>query len=426
MRNGIQQPGSGEPKWTDREMALFSGVPAEDLDSHMAANPSADRGRSFDATEDLIRGDESRRSRPTRRQAPEDVELEYDDEPGDEASDDSGEFEYVDDNAGDVDYRNPSRGTRGRDESWIDADVLDMAEGYGLSEQDLARLENRADFDRLLPMLDAQASNYFRQATQPGQQQLPSQPLTPSWPQSGAYQQQPAQPHQPAQQVQQPQQPVVEQVQDKPGWKDGAIDVEFFKKKYVDKGFDEDTVEALADNLSIIRETQLQNNQLREMLAKQDESIKTQQAYTLQQEQARQSEQFHDACDELDPKFYGQSLDRRGMNATLGQQEQNRRIRLAQAIEGFIIPEIIAKQQAQGMPPKIPSMRSLVKRANAVVFGQEQALRKQSAMRRPVGSASGRSAFRQVPKQRSNEPITHENQVDELMNNPQLLEAWQG
>lgn len=426
-----QHSDQGQPEggFTDRELALLEGLNPDDpqqlatvrrtMPSHDSALEEAENA----ARETPVRRAPARQSAPARKPPIEDdEELEYADDLS--ASEENDEDNFEEDAELDV----PRHGRR-RD--WIDDDVLEIASGYGLDENSLRQLAGREQFEQLLPVLDQQAAAYFSQAAgqhgqpQYGQPQFGNQPV----------QQQPfnafgfPQTQQPNQQ--QSQDPAQQQsaptpAADKPGYKDGVLDVEFYREQYKQKGFDEDTVEALTGNLQIVRDQQLAMKAFNDQLGGLKENFERQQQYIAQQEQQKQSNDFHDACDALDPKFFGQSV-KNGRAVTLGKVESDRRVKVAEIIEGYLIPQLAQQQRAQGLQPQIPSYPALVRRARQIVFGRSDALQKQTARRRPVGGGSG---SRSMPTRRSatpnNEPITAQSQVEELLNNPELTEAFRG
>lgn len=406
---------AGEPVWTEREKALFNGVSPDDLDQ-VAPKERSGLDSALDEAEDAARDQPLSRRRPpvVRRPSRSEEELEYADDLGND------EQNLADDTANQDDFdefeepqrRQPS----GRQRSWIDQDILDMAGSYGLNEDGLRQFGSREEFERIIPILDAQASQYIAQVS-PIAPQVPANPLQPFLPQP--VQQQPTQ-----------QQPIAPEPQaqvpaDKPGTKDGVIDVEFYTKLYKDKGFEDDTVEVMTQQLEMIRAEQLANKELRGMFAQQQESFQMQQAYLLKQEQDRAVEEFHDACDQINPRFFGMSM-KDGRKAVIRDIELQRRRQVGAAIEGFIIPQILQQQQAAGQTPKIPSYKSLVARAQKIVFGREQALREQSSRRRPTGSGASRANLRRATNTHrdANQPITAESQIAELSNNPELMDAW--
>jgi len=270
--------------------------------------------------------------------------------------------------------------------SWVTDDVLDIAGSYSVTPEDLSVLQNRGEFDRAIRLLDAQAKQFY-------QQQPTNQPEPPAAEQAA--------PKEPA-------------AHEEPT--DGVLDLEAIRKEYEEK-FDDVTVEALMKQATEIQKQQLKM-----------------QEWTRREEAVRISEirnQFHDACDEVDPGFLGVSVNSSGQPVELPKHFADRRMKIAEAIETFVKPEIARQQAYRGVTnPNFPPFPDMVRIAKQYLHSKDptvpgtparaEALKRQSASRRPVGSGS------QGVRARSekSEPMTAEDQVDELLSSPVLNEVW--
>jgi len=385
-----EQEPSTKVEFTDREKALLAGEDPDDmpavsderLDPVVNESESAVREEPVSRPDEQASAPESTSEEPPRKTGPNE-ELDY-------ADDLSGTEEKP------IEIADETPVT-----SWVTDDVRDMALGYGLNEDQLSQIQNKEDFDRLLPLLDAQAIAYHQQAaaqppTQPPVSQSPDTPPSDPPP-----------------------------TQDPEGYKDGVIDVEYHKQKLSEK-FDDEVVEALGGQLELLRAQQLE-------MANVKNDVLAQKQDFLEKKQLEEQAKFHDACDSMDASFLGMSLDKNNRPVKIAPHFADRRAKIAEAIESFVVPQILRQQQAQGIErPVLPSYDVLVQRAKAFAFGNDPtvpgtparkaALAKQSASRRPVGSGNTRT--RQAPKGKKDVVMDEETQVEELLDNPDLNELW--
>lgn len=422
-----EKPGNS-PKvkgFSDRESMLLNGIDPDEVDGTTPASDAV-----IDEAERAVReapAPRQVRERPQRtsqRSAPE--RAEYGDDDND--LDDSESLEYVDDDGDDnAEEQQPSR--RRQDEqagNWVDDEAIDLGLSYGLTEDQLEQFGSREALDQAIAAYNARRSPLGQQTSQFGLPQFQQPGLGYAQQQSPWFLGPQQQAQQPIQQVQQPAKE--EPQEEKAGFKDGLIDVDHFKKVYAEN-FDETTANLLSEQLQFIRDQQA-------LMKGMQDDIQAQKRLHLQQQQNEAINAFHDACDSLNPQLFGRSIDSRGNLVTLGKAELANREKLGAAINQWVIPQIFAQQQANGLAePVIPAFHVLARRAMAFAFGNDptiagtparrEALISQGGRRRSPGSGAGNASSRRSAKRESG-PITEESEVQALLNDPAVNAAWDG
>ena len=267
------------------------------------------------------------------------------------------------------------------EQDWV-SEVAELAASYGMDEDEVREtFKSKEEFERLSVVMDKQQALYMRQPE--------------STPES--YEKQP-EPEEPS---------------EVPGLKaDGTLDLEWLQEN----GYDETSI-------AMFKKVHTLEQQARE-----------QQAYVLAKEQYARDNAFHDSLDVIDPEFFGKSVDDDGNPIyDLPKEYADRRGRLAKEVRDVLYPQMVQQNLKKGIVSE-PNMRLAVKRGINLVFGKEmaeresrkrgEALKKQAARRRPVNSTSQSAAARAASKRPSDEVITKESQVEELVNDEVLVNAW--
>lgn len=249
---------------------------------------------------------------------------------------------------------------------WFTAADKNRAVAYGLDPEDLAAYSSREEFGRALRLIDKATSRLAPAAPKAEAQEAPAEE---------------------------------EAVDDtKPTDASGKINLAYFEKN-----FDEGTVEAM-------KALRAQQDTV-EKIAQDNESFRQQQEQAIWQTHVNE---FHRAAEELNPEFFGRTVDKSGLPVQMSQAELDRRQKLWGAAN-LISEHMTREQQAQGLPPSVPPWPIVLKQAAVLAFGDElakhqkaaekqskvqqyQNIARQSKTRRPVAStASTHSAYRGAP-----------------------------
>ena len=327
--------------------------------------------------------------------------------------------------------------------AWIDQDTTELAAAYGINSQQLETFSSQEEFDAYRQMLDQQQSwgpQQFPQLPQqfpnqgwppypqqPFPQQGWQQPPQAGWPQQPPspynYQQGSAplgMQHSFMQQPPQTPPPTIppdgdSSAKDGEGLKDGLIDLDFHRKLYLEQGFEEDYIPVLMKPLEHLRNQQVQFTQMQGQFEQMRQSM-------LEAAEANRQEAIHNALDRLDPQYYGNSLHANGQPARINQLHAARRFQiyqttnmLASQMPGVNIESLVLRADAMTSPQRAITARSQQTRNNLV---------RQAGRVRPVGGPAKNPSARIPEKRRSEEPITRRSQIDDLMNDAELTEAF--
>jgi hypothetical protein len=324
--------------------------------------------------------------------------------------------------------------------NWINDEASELAMAYGIPVESLPSFGNRESFDAYRTMMDSQfAAPQAQPWQQPGfpgfpgspfpgapPQTAPQFPFVPQFPYAGAAPPGPFvyQPQQPVPQapLQQPPAPAAtddgSNAKEGEGLKDGLIDLDYYRDLYASQGFEEEFIPALLKPLEHLRAQQAQFQKL-------SSQLESESRFRQEREKMEESDRVHDALDELDPTYYGQSLvNQRAVK--LSPLHQWRRDQIYQTAK-----QMQAQAQSVTGSPYPTDLRLFLQRAAAVVhpnrsaqpaIGRQQALANQAGRVRPVGSPAGGVFHRQpTPEQRG--PITRESQVQDLLQDPVLQQT---
>ena len=252
--------------------------------------------------------------------------------------------------------------------SWLTAEVKELGQSYGLSDDEISSFASQDEFDRAARLFDR---NLVKQSKAP-------EPVVPA--------------------------PV--KAEEKPAEVPATLDLD--PEKYKEAGYDEDTV-------NLVRFAKSQQEKL-DQLNQQMETFRQSQ---VQERQHREIIAFHDAVDQLDSKRFGRSVDEKGRPVPLSKEADAERRRLFEA-KAEIESALAAKARAAGEEPQFIPMSVLIQRAHKYGFSDEieadrkeqlqKDLKAQSRRRRPV--SVNRPTNGKV--QRRDEP---NNPVDDLLAN---------
>ena len=255
-------------------------------------------------------------------------------------------------------------------EDWADDAVKELAESYGIDEEELKEFSSHAEFKRATRHIDRNLLV-------------------------------------PAKQVPVPEVPVEEEIDLDP-------------KKYVDAGYDDETVR-------LVKVAKRLQDELKQMKP----AVGQFQALHNAAIQQGFNNAFHDTVDAMDETLYGRSVDKDGNQVTFKSDSTSNANRQKLWEAAAIIEDGIKSRAAQaGQQPRIPSLPVLLKRAEAMAFGEEivkrdrDALTKrvqaQSSQRRPSSGGGKPSAKGGKPKE-DTESIDSE--VNRIMSDPKWQKA---
>jgi hypothetical protein len=268
---------------------------------------------------------------------------------------------------------------------WVTPEVVAMAESYGLSQDDLDDFESEADFRRMTRLADRSLMNAASQRDQ-YQKYLAQQQ---------ALQRQPA-PVAPA---------PVEQIPD--------------DETLANNGYDEDYIR-LARNTRAMQQE----------LAAVKQFVAGQQRVNAVQEHTQRLTRFHDAVDELSPERFGRTIDKEGNLVPLDPKHNEAREKLYNAADAMLREMTVRSRQA-GVPPRVPPLSVLLRRAEQSIFAKEirdeerqafqQRVSEQSRRRRP---AAGRPRVGPVPRMGDGGGGEEVDPVKAIANHPSLVAWW--
>lgn len=263
-------------------------------------------------------------------------------------------------------------------EGWIDADTIELAQSYGISEDRLKKFTSREDFDNMASFLDEQikltkGSPNPQAKVDPLGAPPDTSVITPTDPPpAGA----PKNTDPPAKAKPEPAQ---------------QFDIEDLRKK----GYDEDSLKLFeqvnAERLAraeVERQLQEQNEKLGQVVPF-FEQLKQQQELEQRRHAQRLQYEYHSNVDQLSEARFGRAIDDQGKFSQITVEQKSNRDRL------YATADAVARNiQTTGRP--LPPMKVLLKRAEAIEFAQElvaeeaqkvrDGLKAQSSMRRPSGA----------------------------------------
>lgn len=254
-------------------------------------------------------------------------------------------------------------------EHWATSADRQLAEVYGLTDDDLLGVASREEFTRTIAML-ARRAKTAPPAEESAEEETPE-----------------------------------EEDASEPVDSKGRVNVAYYKANDYDEGY----VKAMESLRKSQDEQEASNSYLRQL-----------------QEQAEQAEQnrlindFMDVADELRPEFYGKSLNDKGEPVKLSKEHAQRRHELYQATQA-----VANYYTSKGQRP--PGLKELTRKAEIFAFGDQikamdsekrtEAARRQSVRRRPVASSAGAKAARkQLPE--SDDPAA-------IASDPDVVAAWE-
>ena len=293
---------------------------------------------------------------------------------------------------------------------WLTDEYRELASSYGFKDEDLGDFTSPEEFKRATRLIDKQ----FVQSVEAQRQ---------------AYQAQQAaeQQRQQEQQTQSPKKAASEATTSKS--KLTKLDLEKMKEE----GWGESELNAWKNQNDLIDEMESLRNQLAEQqaLVTQTHQGHTQlQQVIAQNERARWLNTFHSAVDSLGDGRFGKTIGADGKPANLSRQENEARQRLHDMAETLAMG-IATQAQARGQQPNMPPLQTLLRRAEQVVFADDiardavkksqAAIAEQAKRRRPV--ASIRASNGQYAGNRR-EPMTINDRIQEVANNPEVVKAW--
>lgn len=273
--------------------------------------------------------------------------------------------------------------------NWWNDETKELAESYGLSDDDLGTFETEAEFRRAARLFDKQlvsspSPDASSSSTASGE----------AGPESGAKAEAKAEAK-----------PVPEITEE------DLID----PQKYIDGGWDEEAI-AMAKALRKEQEYRLRVGKEMESLIAWKQQFEEHAAEDMQR---RAAEEFHSEADRINQELFGQVYDESGTVRDIGESSNENRMKLWDAYH-TLREGIISRAESAGEQPKLPSNRVLMERAFNLAFPDHkaqqriEAVKAQSAKRRSVGSKG------------ASQPRTSLNSDDpsEIANHPELVAFW--
>ena len=257
--------------------------------------------------------------------------------------------------------------------AWIDSEVKSFAGTYGLTDEELAEFDSRADFDRFTRMFDKKVS---RSAETPV--------TTDTMVESKAEAKTEAK-------------------------SKVSLDVEEYRKN----GYDDETIK-------LVEHSKMLEDEVAAMRAQQEQLL--QQHYAREQMQTAQ--QFHELADKLDPKRFGKIE-----STNFSKQNDEARRKLWEEAD-TIVHGIRERARVMGVEPVIPPLQDIIKRAYRMGFAEDvekeatktakEQLLKQSKTRRPVQSQANNA-----PRQTSIRPDASQlEQAKHIASNPKIAAMY--
>lgn len=269
---------------------------------------------------------------------------------------------------------------------WVTPDVLELAGSYGLGKDDLADFSGEQEFRRAAAFADRQLMT-------------PAKELTPA--------------------VSPPAAP------------DAApTPQEIAELAKIDPAlFEEAEYDELTMNL--VKSVRQMQDRLEEQAKHLKESQQFQETVNktfYEKETADRLNYFHDCVDQMDQDRYGRSVDDAGRVVDVTDAEQVNRKKLWEAAD-LLMTGIIGQARRAGQEPKLPSLPSLLMRAEQIAFADDlrnqdrrkfqEAVSAQSKKRRP---SAGRSRI-VAPPPKENQPV---DEVSAIAQHPDVLKFWEG
>lgn len=263
---------------------------------------------------------------------------------------------------------------------WYTDDHKALAQSYGLSDADLAKFTDEADFSKHATFYDRDLATIAAKKllAQEGQQAAGSQsPPAADASKSGQSGQKPPAP----------------------------TDDDLDPQKYIDAGYDEETVK-------LVKFAKAQKDQLAQLQtlvttiqAERQQAVETERA-------AAKNRAFHDFVDTLHADRYGKSKDDTGRPQGISEQQDTNRRKIFEAAD-ILLMGIEERAKATGQEPVLPPYAILIKRAEAMVFAEELAREQQEKLRKTMADQSRRR--RPVATQRTVPAAkTGDSDVDEV------------
>lgn len=363
-------------------------------------DPSNPEAKLTDAELEMLNGPSEDGLRQSDRDAADAIAAERDDEAlaeDDEQDGDSHEGQELQasDEAGQQDGKQGSEQAAEVPASWVSPEVLKYAETYGLNEYDVKAFTSQKDLEDFASRLDKYASKLIAPLAE-------DQQATET----------------PAAQAASVATPAPALIPDRPGFKNGKVDLDYFKEQY---GAD-DPIMAVVESHSLLQE---QLGKTVEDFNRVEEGNQAIIAHLQRQEQQNQFNAFHNALDSIDSEFFGKAFGKDGKPVMLSDESLQRRGKVLNSAVQAIYP-IVKKQHDMGLIDQMPSYNEILHRAAKAEFNKElteldgkrkaEKLRKQSSKIRHVANTA-RGA-------RPNAATRDTDPKSALMNNPKLIELW--
>jgi hypothetical protein len=281
---------------------------------------------------------------------------------------------------------------------WATQTVRDVAASYGISEEEFESFGSLEQLESFQNKLDQHIAQWARVSQSPDVGQQPQNN------QQAAVQQQ-----------QQPPTPAAAPVTNREGFKDGKIDIDYFKKNYDA----DDPILAVVEHANAMEQTMLQQTQLSQEIVKR----------LAEQEQHNQTAMFHSAVDAYNPDFFGRAFDKTtGQPGALGAETTKRRDQLLEYTLNYVLPSLEMRRN-NGLLKTVPGLPEVIHQAARALFGKEMdalhSQRKQSAMK--AQAAKKRSVGTAAPGLRPGIAPRNGRQMsdfEKLNSNPDLLRQW--
>ena len=274
--------------------------------------------------------------------------------------------------------------SEGTEDSWLDEETKALADSYDFSEDELKEFGSKAEFARATRLLDKRLAASLASKEE--------------------------------QEAEDDEDEAKEKANKKTDKKKSkSSDAE-------DSDDDELNLEDFADydenTKKVVKVTKKLKDELKSL---KEEHRKTKESYT-QAEAQRTADAFHDSADALEETIFGRSLDKDGEPLQLTAKQNQARQKLWETVQ-VIASGIVSVAQKQGKQPKLPDIKVLVKRAEALEFADElkaaelkksgnkakqasSARRNPNAVKREVSnkSPSGGGGFKDIAKEISSSP----------------------
>jgi hypothetical protein len=294
----------------------------------------------------------------------------------------------------------PSGGsTEAAGSPWLNDESREFYKSYGLSDDELSGFQSKDEADRLARILDRQYASFgeaARKAAQPAAakpaEMAPAQPAPAATPAAA---------------------PTFTRV-----------DIARLKAA----GYDDETIAELArpnQAFDALERLEKERAAERAELSEIKQHFTSWQQYQQEQQQQRLFDAVHQAIDGMNDDKFGKAFGDDGRAQQFTNEQWERRQKIYQQAE-----ILAAGHASQGLP--VPSLPSLLRRANQMVFGGEiaaqaraavhQDIQKQSAQRRPVATQPRDTSGRFAEKPAN--PFNLNEYVSQVANSPDLVAQW--